>query len=227
MKKICCYTCITGGYDSSKPICNQSKNSLDNVDFICFNDKKLKLQDGWISAPIPKCLSGLSDVRKSRILKTQPYKFLKDYAVSLWIDGNIEIVGDILKFVKNYDLDKTSLFTRIHPTRNCIYAEAKACIDLKKDQKALIEAQMKRYQSERYPKKIGLAETNVMLRKHSDLKCQKVCDVWTLEIASGSFRDQLSFNYACWKSHFLPGWLNDEFSLVGRRANTFKLFKHI
>lgn len=226
MKKICCYTCIAGAYDSSKSICNQTKSSLDNVDFICFNDDKLKLQAGWISTRIPKCLDGLVDVRKARMLKTQPHKFLKEYDVSLWIDGNIEVVGDILKFIKKYDLVKTSLFTRIHPTRNCAYAEAKACIDLKKDQKSLIEAQMKRYQLERYPKKIGLAETNIMLRRHNELKCQKICDIWASEIENGSFRDQLSFNYACWKMHFLPGWLNSEFSLVGCRANNFKLFKH-
>ena len=153
--KVCCYTCITGGYDSLKPFaCQQSSN----VDFLCFTDDPTIAQLDWKVFQIPSELNGLSKVKKQRVIKICPHKWLPDgYDASIWIDASFQVVGDIMKFVSQYDLEKTPLYTRVHPHRNCIYEEAKACISLKKDQKKVIEEQVKRYQAEGYPEKVGLA----------------------------------------------------------------------
>lgn len=224
--KVVCYTCITGGYDSLKMISGQKPETMQQVDFICFTDNSSLKQLDWQTRPIPRELDGLSNVKKQRVIKICPHKWLSDYDISIWVDGNFQIIGDFMKFVSQYDLEKTPLYTRVHPHRNCIYEEAKACIDLKKDQKEIIEEQVKRYQAEGYPKKVGMAETGILLRKHNDVKCQLLGNLWASEILRGSHRDQLSFNYACWKIHFLPGCLNTEFSLLGERANTFRLCRH-
>jgi len=42
---------------------------------------------------------------------------------------------------------------------------------LKKDSKDVIEAQLKRYKAEGYPKNAGMAETGIILRKHNEMKC--------------------------------------------------------
>ena len=152
------------------------------------------------------------------------YESPDGYDASIWIDASFQVVGDIMKFVSQYDLEKTPLYTRVHPHRNCIYEEAKACISLKKDQKKVIEEQVKRYQAEGYPEKVGLAETGILLRNHTDRRCQLLGNLWASEILRGSCRDQLSFNYACWKMHFLPGCLNNEFKATSNQ--TFKLKAH-
>lgn len=225
--KVCCYTCITGRYDSLKVVLGQMPKTMQQVDFICFTDDQNLAQLDWKILPIPLELNGLSKVKQQRVIKICPHKWLpKGYDASIWIDGSFQIVGDVMKFVSQYDLEKNPFYTRVHPHRNCIYEEAKACISLKKDQKEVIEEQVKRYQTEGYPEKIGMAETGILLRKYNDIKCQMLGNIWASEILRGSHRDQLSFNYACWKMHFLPGCLNTEFNIFGKKVNTFKLCGH-
>lgn len=226
MMKICCYTCITGQYDSLKLVSGQKPGS--QVDFICFADDQSLAQLDWRTKPIPEELLGLSKVKQQRILKICPHRFLKGlgYDASIWIDGSIKVLGDLEDFAAEYDLGKNPLYTRVHPQRKCIYEEAKACIALKKDSSDVIESQIERYRAEGYPKNAGMAETGVILRNHNDRRCQLVCNLWASEVLKGSHRDQLSFNYACWKMHFLPGCLKSEFSLHGSNAGKFRLCCH-
>ena len=82
---------------------------------------------------IPDELNGLSQVKQQRVVKICPHRYLKEYDISIWVDGNLEIVGDVRKLVDEYDLDKADLYVRVHPQRNCIYDEAEAVIHYKKD----------------------------------------------------------------------------------------------
>lgn len=224
--KIVCYTCITGGYDSLKVVLGQTPETLQQVDFICFTDDQNLAQLGWKIQPIPIDLNWLSNVKKQRIIKICPHRYLQDYDISIWVDGSFQICGDLLNFIQKYDLDKTPFYTRIHPVRKCVYEEAKACISLKKDSKEVIKKQIDRYRAENYPKNAGMFETGIILRKHIDKKCQLVCNHWASELLVGSCRDQLSLNYTCWKEHFLPGCLNTEFNMYKSREKTFRLYSH-
>jgi hypothetical protein len=88
---------------------------------------------------IPNELKFLSDVKKQRIVKICPHRYLKEYDVSIWVDGSIEVIGNLYQFIKQYDLDKVPFYTRIHPARNCIYDEADICIRLGKDDSMCIK----------------------------------------------------------------------------------------
>ena len=222
-KSIVCYTCITGDYDHLKqPIVFNRQ-----IDYVCFTDCARVLPNSiWQFRPIPKELCVLSQVKQQRIVKICPHRYLREYSISIWIDGSFQICGSLVDFVRQYDLSKTPLYTRVHPQRNCIYEEAKVCIAMHKDSRAVIDKQIAKYQEEGYPKNAGMYETGVILRKHNDMKCQLVCNRWASELLLGSHRDQLSFNYACWKEHFLPGCLNGEFNLCGNMVNTFRLCRH-
>ena len=156
-------------------------------------------------------------------MKICPHRYLKDYDVSIWVDGNIAIVGNLYQFIKQYDLDKVPFYTRVHPARNCIYDEANACIRMNKDSSESIKKQVERYKNEGYPKHIGLVETGIILRKHNEEICKCIDDMWATELLLNSHRDQLSFNYICWKKHFIPGVLKNEFKLNNQ---FFKLQKH-
>lgn len=58
-----------------------------------------------------------------------------------------------------------------------------------------------------------MVETCVLLRKHNDERCVLVDNAWATELLEQSHRDQLSFNYVCWKQGFLPGYLTNEFGI--------------
>lgn len=158
------------------------------------------------------------------MLKICPHRYLGGYDVSVWVDGNIKVIGDIRRFVEEYDLSKTPLYTRIHPSRNCIYAEAEAIVEAGKDTPDAIEEIIRRYKEEGYPKKIGLAETNVLLRRHNSAKCVLFDNAWAAEVLLHSHRDQMSFNYAAWKTRFTPGYLTRQFKI--NENEYFRLMPH-
>lgn len=115
--------------------------------------------------------------------------------------------------ISEYDLDETPLYTRIHPGRNCIYDEAKAVVMLGKAPKSSVNEIVERYRAEGYPEHIGLAETCVLLRRHNYPRCRLIDEAWATEILLHSHRDQLSFNYVCWKNHFMPGYMVKQFKI--------------
>ena len=74
------------------------------------------------------------------------------------------------------------------------------CKNLKKDTGANIDSQLERYRKEGYPEGNGLVQSNIVIRKHNSESCIKLMEAWWKEIYEGSHRDQLSFNYALWKT---------------------------
>ena len=90
--KIVCYTCITNDYDSLYTPYVMPKN----IDFICFtNSADEKLLNKWTIRKIPDELSHFSYVKQQRLIKILAHKWLPEYDVSIWIDGNIHIQKDL------------------------------------------------------------------------------------------------------------------------------------
>ena len=190
------YTCITGGYDS---LIEPSYVTYD-FDYVCFTDNPNMKSDIWDVRPLPKEVEGLSQVKKQRFIKINPHLFLKEYDMSIWVDGNVTIKGDLNQFILANGKDDVAVYVPQHPSRNCIYREATAVIGMKKDKKENVEPQMKRYKEEGFPEDYGLLQSNIILRKHNKEACIKLMETWSDEVMNNSHRDHLSFNYALWKN---------------------------
>lgn len=216
MNSIVCYTCITGGYDALKDVLVKPRN----IDFICFSDRNI-LSRTWHVRAVPTELCYLSNVKKQRIVKICPHRYLSEYDISIWVDGNILIKDDLNKFIAQYDLEKVPFYTRVHPKRDCIYDEMEACLQANKDKKETMKLQVDKYRADGYPAHIGMAETNVILRKHNNKDCVMLDNLWASELLKHSHRDQLSFNYACWKQKFLPGYLTKNANIINSKDKFF------
>ena len=57
----------------------------------------------WKVVHTPKIYGGLRDSKKPKIL---PHRYLKDYDISVWVDGDVKITSDINKLVDDYLSDK-------------------------------------------------------------------------------------------------------------------------
>lgn len=190
------YTCITGDYDSLI----EPKYITDGFDYICFTDNKEIKSDVWIIKPLPQETDGLSQVKKQRYVKINAHKVVGEYDLSIWVDGNVEIKGDLNVFLKKTLADDCSVYVPTHPSRKCIYAEARAVVSMRKDTNAIVNKQMDRYKKEGFPTNYGLLQSNIMLRKHNNADCIRLMEKWFSELKEESHRDQLSFNYASWKN---------------------------
>jgi hypothetical protein len=192
--KYAIYTAIYGNKDN---LVDPPANSGD-VDYICFTDSDLT-SNTWNVIKTPGTHE--DPVRSAKIYKILPHRYLKEYDVSIWIDGNVRIRNDVLPLVeKCYTESKFMIFE--HIDRNCIYAEAEECKRVRLDQGSVINDQMMRYRETGYPSGNGLVIASVMVRRHMDPEIVKNMEDWWTEISNGSRRDQISFNYVAWKNDF-------------------------
>lgn len=219
MNNVVCYSAITGGYDKiSDPFVVSDK-----IDYICFTDNIDRQKSNiWKFLPIPKELDGLSNVKKQRILKICPHKWFKEYDYSIWIDGNMQIKDDLMKLFNQYDITKNFFYVRKHPDRTCIYTESIECVKAKKDILKNIEPQMLRYKNEGFPQNFGLVESGILLRRHNEPKCILLDNTWAIELLNGSHRDQLSFNYACWKTGLTYGTMDKHTNIKHNQNSMFQ-----
>lgn len=191
------YTCITGGYDSLI----EPSYITEGFDYVCFTDNPGMKSDIWEIRPLPKETEGLSQVKKQRYVKINPHLLLSDYDISIWVDGNITLKGDLNEFINNTITDRVYVYIPKHPSRNCIYTESRAVLSMRKDKPEIVNKQMDRYKKEGFPNDFGLPQSNIILRLHNNTDCIKLMAEWWKELKDNSHRDQLSFNYALWKNN--------------------------
>lgn len=202
-KKIVVYTAIFGNIKDElrNPIIPYGQEKHDEIDYVAFLDTPQTNYDGVnnIWQIVPPVFRIKNHRRQARAHKVLAHKVFPNYEYSLWIDGCLQLINeDISPLIKMY-LDVNDLCVFRHKKRICVYEELAACIDQEKDDPDIMINQVKRYSKEGYPTDNGLGETTALLRKHTK-RIEKFNELWWREIESGSFRDQLSFDYVAWKS---------------------------
>ncbi|MCD7782113.1 MAG: glycosyltransferase, partial [Methanosphaera sp.] len=194
-KKIAVYTAISGDYDEIVT----PTHIEEDFDYICFTDNPNLVSDFWDIRPMEEL--DLDEIRKARRYKVLPHKYLDEYDYSIWIDGNFDITGSLKDYIHEYSRNHKLLAIK-HEDRDCIYDEMEACLELEKDTRETMESQINKYKSEGYPEHNGLVASGILFRDHHDRDVIKVMEDWYQEIVNHSYRDQLSFNYVCWKNNF-------------------------
>lgn len=189
------YTAIIGDYDTLK----EPEYIDENCDYICFTDNRELTSDIWQIRLVEN--TSLDSTRLQRMYKVLPHKFLPEYEYSLYIDGNVRVIGSLRDFIRK-QWNGAPLLGLKHPSRDNIYDEAEACINFGKDDPKIIRKQIGRYKNEGYKADNGLTVNNIIFRRHNDEELVKVMEDWWKEIRDNSRRDQLSFCYVCWKNHF-------------------------
>ena len=209
------YTAIFGDYESllNPKIVNP------NLDYICFTDNPNLKSDIWNIKLIDM---DLDNTRKARTIKTLPHKFLSEYDFSFWFDAAFQIIGDLEEYVNTYAKEGLILGVK-HSWRNGIYEEVEACISRNKDDETVMRSQVERYKSEGYPKNNGLIESGALFRRHNDPRVINIMEQWHHEIMNYSKRDQLSFDYVCWKNNFVY----DKVPIFYWKNHYFEHFYHI
>ena len=212
MNKRIVYTSVFGNYDDVV-----EPKLPEGWDWKCFSEQN--------SLPIYE-----DNMRNAKRYKILPHRFLKEYEISIYIDGNYIIKRDVNELVDRYLNDVNAVFHNhnsqpAYDKRNCIYDEAKTILmfgekNMKitpergmknyKDNPELIINQMQRYMDNGYPEDNGLITGGVILRRHNEKDCIKVMEDWWKEIRYGSKRDQLSFNYVAWKNRFKFNYMNSD-----------------
>ncbi|MBQ8750595.1 MAG: DUF616 domain-containing protein [Alphaproteobacteria bacterium] len=193
------YTCITGGYDDLI----EHTYKYSNWDYVCFCDNEELIKKGekrgWKIYPLR--FNKLDDVRNARWHKTHPHILFPKYKYSIWIDGNIDVCGSLMFEKTNEGIkDKRIIMAPLHPKRKCVYEEAIAVKNSRKDDDEVVDSFVKVIEKEGYPLQNGLHETGILYREHNNHIVKKMMNEWFSIIKRYSKRDQLSFDYLLWKN---------------------------
>ena len=177
------YTVLTGGYDRlQQPVVTDPE-----FHYVCFTDHAG--QDGvWELREIP--LEG-SPVLRARWAKMHPHLLLPEYDYSVFMDANLCISGkEFYSFIGDAPVAILQ-----HPERDCVWEELRYCY--LKDKISTTSAFKVRRMLRDMPRHWGLAETNVLARKHNDPQIVDLDELWwRLLQESGGSRDQLVFTPA-------------------------------
>lgn len=188
------YSAITGKYDDIK----EPDYVNSDLDYVMFTDNPDITSDIWKVVLIHN-EDNLDNVRLARKIKIMGHEYLPGYDYSIWVDGKLKIKGDLQQYINQYKGNQPILCFN-HFANDCIYQEWKDCLKFQKDNPEIMEKQMEKYRQEGYPEKNGLVETGLMVRELHDERVKTAMWTWWREVLNYSKRDQLSFNYACWKN---------------------------
>lgn len=201
MNKICVYTSITGGYDFIKDIKKER-----GIDYFCFTNNPNLKSKTWKVIQVKN--AKLTDVQLARKIKICGHPILNKYDIAVWIDGSVTFNKRIKTFIKTYFSDKDLCAGFKHSQRNTILEECYECVRRRKAKKADVQKLLKFYEKEEYMMDNGLIESTVYIKRPNDPKVKKTMRVWFKMIQDFTHRDQLSFNYAIYKTGLPVRWIN-------------------
>ena len=191
------YTVIVGDYDDVlEPLVKNEE-----WDYILFTDNRNIRSDIWNVIYIDNS-SKLDMARFSRKCKILPYDYLDDYDYSIYLDGSLQIIGDLQEYIMDYSKNAPML-CMAHPENTDIYEEAKLCLEMGKGDREQLLRQIEEYKRQGFPDHYGLTANGVLVRDHKDDKLRILMKRWWDEIMNGSSRDQISFTFCCWKDNFI------------------------
>lgn len=193
--RLAVYSVLTGQYDDVHEILYKEEG----VDYLLFTNNPSLKSKTWQVVFVE---SELDNVLLSREIKMFPHKYLGDaYDMSIYIDANAVIYGELSNLTKYLTREKTFAVSR-HGERRTVKEEIDACVRLKGVDKEKAEKQYEKYLQEGFHDDQPLLECGLLVRKHKDKKVQHLMQVWLEEFKNGIRRDQLSLLPCINRLHF-------------------------
>lgn len=193
--RIAVYTVLTGSYDDVHEILYKEEG----VDYILFTNNPSLTCKTWDIVLIE---SGLDNVLLSREIKMLPQKYLENnYETSIYVDANIVIYGEITELTRFLSAGKPLAISR-HCERDSVKKEGEAITRVFGIDNDLVLSQLNRYTEEGFKDDLGLAECNILVRRHQDSSVISLMNLWWEEFCRGVKRDQISLMPCINKLHF-------------------------
>jgi len=217
------YTCVTCGYDDIAEIAAPGYIAGD-WDYVCFTDDAALADKGrvgvWQMRPL--AFSELDPTRNNRWHKMHPHALFPEYDAGIYIDANVNVLSPML-FETVRAADRPFLLPR-HFENQCVYAEFREVLRAGKDDAATVERQLKMVRDSGMPRNYGLAENNVLYRRHHEEAIVATDEEWWRMVRDHSKRDQLSLVWLFWRN----GWRLEDMTFENARLlpRDFLVFSH-
>lgn len=193
------YSAVTSGYDLIFPPAIPART----VEFVLFSDAGLKAR-GWNVTPCVRTFD--SHVLTNRFHKFFPQQLFPNAEYSVYIDGNIGIVGDITPLLEEFIASRAALGVFRHRDRTTVAQEVDACLALGRFSESdlnVYESQVEHMYADGMPPGQQLTDNGVIFRWHGHAGLSSAMEGWWQELNAYTRRDQLSLPYIIWR-HDIP-----------------------
>jgi len=219
------YSALAGAYDE---IPQYPCKIEEGWELILFTDQTTEeYVNGWKIFPLQYIVGG-DDVRTNRWHKVNAHQIFDDCLCSIYIDCNIIVENNFIFKRAEELLEANTLIALInHPSRKCVYEEAKVCIRMGKDLKSNIDQNIKFLREKKYPENNGLFENNLIYRNHTQTNFKELSELWWSILVTMARRDQLSLVYVLWELKIKPELFLGTSKKTLRNHSSFKyITKH-
>ena len=191
-RKVVVYSCLIGNYDNVSTF-----NKQKGYDYILFTDQVIN-NTNWSIFPIPDEVLKLnvSDVKKQRYIKIHPHKFFKNYDLSLYIDANFVIKGDINDYLINTLNPIDHILIPHLQLGKGVKQAIENAINKQLDNITILNQVKDRYNKSKILDKSGIVDAGLIIRKHHTEDCIKLMEKWWEEVRDYSHVDSFAFEYA-------------------------------
>lgn len=228
------YTCDVGNYDYILP----PKTDDLRLRFVCFTDNPKRRIKGWDVRPLMSPPDITDPTLINRYHKLFPHRLGFDTEWSVYVDGNMRVIGPISELVDDVIQANAVMACLKHPWRYTVEEEIVACKQEAKIQPSefsIAMDQLHRYLRDGMPADQRLLANKVLIRNHADTNIQSAMDLWWEELVGFARRDQLSLPYVVWQTGIPITVIDKEtyeqhqhFHWYGHRKNGLKgLVKYI
>lgn len=205
-ERIAIYTCITGNYDQVY----EPMFVPDNCDFFVITDQEIPKESYWKKIDTGSYVEQyLNEKQKtnpitvSRFFKMFPFEVFKDYRYSIYIDANFEIYTDLTEYVHKINSQYGLGFFQ-HEDRDCVYDEARRCVELGKDSSENLAKCVEYLRKQGMPYNYGLLAGGFIVRDHSNTRVISLMQAWWDAYNQLSCRDQISLPFILYKNNIRP-----------------------
>lgn len=203
------YTAVFGDYDRVYP----PVRSETGVDYAIVTDRADMFVPGWETMVIDGSDFPTSTTA-NRYHKMLMHRVLPGYDASLYVDGNIRLLGDTAPLFEQLEHSKAALAAYAHPQRSRVAEEARTLIEIGKVQNTgRVKKEVSSYKADGFPDNTRLIEGGVILKNHRAPGLDAAMELWWNLFREHLTRDQLSLPYVIWKTglsiHLLPGTFRD------------------
>jgi len=163
--------------------------------YFCFTDAQSHCPERSLWKPVLVEPTQKTPRLESRWHKLHSHRLFPHAEWTLYFDASLQVHRCPLDFLgwcrSATGKPDCDLYLFEHPDRDCLYDEAKICMEWGKDTREHIEPHVAKYRAMAFPEHMGLWFAGVLLRRNT-ASVKQFNEMWWWEILNGSRRDQIS-----------------------------------
>lgn len=193
--KVAVYTFIAEGYDQlHQPLIIDK-----DADYFVISDTKIKDLGifHWIDVNFVVPHDIKNSFMKNRYCKMHGADIFKDYDYSIYLDGALQIAGNIITYLDQ--IGKTGIALYSNETNGCIYDAAIYLALIGRCNFEMTRNQLKTYALEGMPENYGYLCGGYIFRDNKNVLGNELMNLWWKEYQKWPTRDQFCLPYVMWK----------------------------